>query len=84
MGYWYIKAKITEDELDGSGFFDKYVQKTTYVEGKVVGVTEQGHNPRYLVATKEGKNPEVVMVSVDGDCGDRGGHKILELTYRRK
>lgn len=87
MGYWYLKAKLVDNEIDDSGFFDKTIKKTKHVEGKVVGIGNvgfYGSHPCYMVVTKEGKNPKVEHVLIDSDQTDDSEHTILELKYRSK
>ena len=87
MGYWYIKANVS-DMIGSDGLFTKAKwTKPRLIEGKVIGVGNTGFygsHPCYMTVTKEGKNPIIESVMVDssqtGDCR----HQILELTYRSK
>ncbi len=87
MGYWYLKATVSEMTEDGGLFSKAKWSKPRSVEGKVVGIGNTGFygsHPCYMVVTKEGKNPIIESVLMDSSQTGDGKHQILELTYRSK
>jgi hypothetical protein len=86
MGYWYVRAKITN--VESGGLFKEDKKTSRIVEGKIISTGEigvgsllsTGVHPYYLVVTKEGENPMLEAISAKNTdiC------EILELTYKEK